>query len=71
LVYAPAGLGYELMTRLTRGLDRYYDRESGFMYVSCSQKRFYEDVYLTIDGFKFQISVDDYWYRFPAEGRET
>ena len=71
LVYAPAGLGYELMTRLTRGLDRYYDRESGFMYVSCNQKRYYEDVYLTIDGFKFQISVEDYWYQFPAEGRET
>lgn len=35
LVYAPAGLGYELLTRLTKGLDRYYDRDSGFMYVSC------------------------------------
>ena len=62
LVYAPAGLGYELLTRLTKGLDKYYDRDSGFMYVSCRQKRYYEDVYLTIDGYKFQIRVDDYWY---------
>jgi len=53
LVYAPAGLGYELLTRLTKGLDKYYDNSSGFMYVSCSQKRYYQDLYLTIDGYKF------------------
>lgn len=35
LVYAPAGLGYELLTRLTKNLDKYYDSASGFMYVSC------------------------------------
>jgi hypothetical protein len=67
LVYAPAGLGYELLSRLTKGLDKYYDRESGFMYVSCRQKRYYEDVYLTIDGYKFQIRVEDYWYEFASE----
>jgi hypothetical protein len=53
LIYTPDGLGYELMMRLVKGLDYYYDRSSGFMIVDCSQKSYYEDVYFTIDGFKF------------------
>ena len=53
--------------RLVKGLDYYYDTESGFMIVACDEKDRYEDIYFTIDGYKFQVSVEDYFFEFPAE----
>jgi hypothetical protein len=54
------------MMRLVKGLNYFYDSESGFMIVACDEKNQYEDVYFTIDGFKFQVTVEDYFFVFPA-----
>lgn len=53
LVYAPAGLGRELLLRLAKGNTHLYDGVSGMMIVECSEKDLYEDLYLTIDGHQF------------------
>lgn len=50
MVYAPAGLGHELLLRLTRGKRYLFDQASGMMIVKCEDKELYEDVYLTIQG---------------------
>jgi hypothetical protein len=55
------------MMRLVQGLNYYYDRSSGFMIVACEEKKYYRDVYMTIDGWQFQIRVDDYFFEFPAD----
>ena len=54
--------------RMVKGLDYYYDRDSGFMIVACDEKRYYEDIYMVIDGYKFQVTVDDYFFVFPDLG---
>jgi hypothetical protein len=42
------------------GKSGYYDYYSGLMFVPCSDKNQFEDVYLWIDGYKFEIKKDDY-----------
>jgi hypothetical protein len=55
------------MMRLVKGMDYYYDKDSGFMIVACDEMDQYEDVYFTIDGYKFQVTVEDYFFIFPAD----
>jgi len=55
------------MMRMVKGLDYYYDRASGFMIVACDEKRYYEDLFMVIDGYKYQVTVDDYFFVFPAD----
>lgn len=66
-IYAPAGLGLELMLRLARGNTYLFDSSSGIMTIDCNEKDKYEDFYLIIDGYKFTILAEDYVYEVPAE----
>lgn len=66
LIYAPAGLGRELMLRMVKGNSYLYDSSAGMMIVECTEKELYEDLFLTIDGYKFQISVEDYFLTIEA-----
>jgi hypothetical protein len=73
LIYAPAGLGREINLRLAKGNSYLHDSQSGMTIVDCSEKEQYEDVFLTIDGHKFQVSVDDYFIVLKAKdgGEDT
>lgn len=64
LIYAPSGIGYELLSRMVGKNTHYYDYWSGIMLTSCSEKDQYETLYLWIDDYKFEISVDDYWIEY-------
>jgi hypothetical protein len=66
-IYAPAGLGLELMLRLARGSTYLFDEDSGLMIIDCDEFSDYEDFYLTIDGYKFTVLADDYLYEVEAE----
>ena len=61
MIYAPRGTGYELLARMVGDNTHYYDFWSGTMITSCDEKSKYETVYLWIDDYRFEISVDDYW----------
>lgn len=67
MIYVPAGLGHEFMLRLVRGNTYLYSSTSGIMMVDCNEKEAYEDVFLTLDGHKFQITVDDYFLKIAAK----
>jgi hypothetical protein len=49
--------------RLARGSENGYlfDSTSGLTLVNCSDKAYYQDFYLTIDGNQFKILADDYF----------
>jgi len=64
LIYAPAGLGYELLARMVGDNTHYFDYASGIMLTSCAEKNLYETVYLWIDDYRFEISIDDYWIEY-------
>lgn len=64
LIYAPMGIGYEIQARAVGSNTGYYDRTSGIMLTLCSEKENYEDIYLWIDDYRFQIKVDDYFLVF-------
>ena len=61
LIYAPAKIGYEIQARLVGPNTHFFDGYSGIMFTSCAEKSEYETLYLWIDDFRFEISVDDYW----------
>jgi len=67
LMYAPGGLGKELMLRLAKGSEYLFDSSSGLMIVNCDEKANYQDFYLTIDGYQFKVLADDYFFSFTAE----
>lgn len=60
-IFAPFGAGYELGLRLATMLDHYYDPWTGIMFVSCEEKTWYDDVKMYLDGYEFEIKVDDYF----------
>jgi hypothetical protein len=64
LIYAPGGVGYELLARMVGDNTHYFDYYSGIMLTSCAEKSRYETVYLWIDDYRFEISVDDYWIEY-------
>jgi hypothetical protein len=64
LIYAPAGLGYEILARMVGDNTHYFDYYSGIMLTSCAEKSQYETLYLWIDDYRFEISVDDYWIQY-------
>ena len=64
LIYAPEGLGYELQRRIVGKDDHSYDPYSGMMITYCEDSSNYEDIYLWIDDHRFQISVEDYVFKF-------
>ncbi len=41
------------------------------MLTSCAEKSKYEKVYLWIDDYRFEISVDDYWIAYSEIARES
>lgn len=57
----PSYIGYDLLMRLGGKNEYYYDRISGMMIVKCSEKNLYQDINIWIDGYKFEILVDDYF----------
>ena len=61
LIYAPQGLGHELQLRMSKSLSHFYDPASGIMIVSCEDKIWYQDFSIWIDGFEFEVMVDDYF----------
>ena len=42
----------------------YFDTFTGMMITSCAEKSMYETLYLWIDDYRFEISVDDYWLQY-------
>lgn len=71
LIYAPAGLGEELVYRLARGSTYIFDLNSGMTLVNCDEKANYEDFYLTIDGAQFKILADDYFMEMTITNETT
>ena len=67
MIYAPAGLGHELLLRLARGNKYLFDKASGMMVVDCTTKAKFEDIYLTIQGNQYSILVEDYWFEVQPE----
>ena len=67
MVYAPAGLGHEILLRLAKGKKYLFDKPSGMMIVDCADKDQYEDVYLTIQGNQYTILAEDYFFEVQPE----
>jgi hypothetical protein len=61
MIYVPKGLGYDLLHRMRGSNDGSWDYKTGMMTVDCSEKKNYENLYLWIDDYKFEVTVDDYW----------
>jgi len=61
LIHAPYNIGYEITNRQARGLKFFNDEDTGLTIVSCAQKQEYENLYIWIDGFKFEILLNDYF----------
>jgi hypothetical protein len=51
----------ELMLRMSKGLEHYFDSASGIMIVSCSEKTWYQDFSIWIDDYEFEVLVEDYF----------
>ena len=71
LIYAPSGLGEELVQRLARGSQYLFDPTSGLTVVSCDEKDNYQDFYLTIDDAQFKILAEDYFMTMTTTNETT
>lgn len=71
LIYAPAGMGEELVYRLARGNAYLFDSTSGLTLVNCEDKANYQDFYLTIDDAQFKILADDYFMEMSITNETT